>query len=81
MSNKDALIVENISQLVDGFEDERAGIAGLLAMAISLGCKYQKAHDNETCKGCPLTSYVCRGISRQSKLLLEAVNEEEKDQS
>jgi hypothetical protein len=77
MTKKDALIVENISQLVDGFEDERVAIATLLAMAISLGCKYQKVHDNGTCKGCPLTSYVCRGISGQSKLLLEATNEEE----
>ena len=80
MTEKDAWMIDHISQLADGFEDERAGIAGLLAMVISLGCKYQKVHGNKYCIGCPLTSYVCRGISEQSKLLLEAVNEE-RDQS
>ena len=77
MTNKDKLMVDYISQLADGFEDERAGIAGLMAMTISLGCKYQKVHNNGSCKGCPLTSYVCRAISGQSKLLLASVNEED----
>lgn len=81
MTNKDKLMVDYISQLTDGFEDERAGIAGLMAMTISLGCEYQKVHNNGSCIGCPLTSYVCRLISGQSKMLFETINDEEEDQT
>lgn len=77
MTNKDELMAENISQLVDGFEDKRVGMAALLAMTIGIGCKYQEDNNNGSCIGCPLTSYACREISEQSKLLLAAANEED----
>lgn len=71
MTGKDKLMAEYIDQLIDGFEDKRYGMSALLKMVIKIGCDYNKSACHEECKDCPLTSYLCRQMHTQSKLLLE----------
>lgn len=78
LSLKDQILLEEICQLVDGFENKQVAIASLLRMAIDLGCKYKG--DDKTCIDCPLTSYTCREIHERSNMILSDVCEKEGDE-
>ena len=72
------MLLEKISQLVDGYENKQIAIASLLKMTIALGCKYKG--DDKTCIGCPLTSYTCREIHERSNMILSDMCEKEGDE-
>lgn len=78
LSLKDQILLEEICQLVDGFENKQIAIASLLKMSIALGCKYKG--DDKTCIGCPLTSYTCREIHERSNMILSDMCEKEGDE-
>ncbi|MBR5297037.1 MAG: hypothetical protein IKU29_04105 [Parabacteroides sp.] len=83
VSKKDGILLKEIQQLVDGFEDKRFAIASLLATTIDIGCSIREKEGEKTCINCPLTSYVCREISDRANILLSdiCINEENEEEN
>lgn len=76
---KEQIVLEEVSSLMDSFENKKHSMAAVLDMAVGIGCKL-KADDNN-CIGCPLTSYLCREIRERIKDLLddEGVDDNEQE--
>lgn len=74
---KEQIILEEVSSLMDSFENKKHSMAAVLDMAVGIGCKL-KAGDNN-CIGCPLTSYLCREIHERIKDLLDDEGDDEGD--
>jgi hypothetical protein len=72
---KEQIVLEEVSSLMDSFENKKHSMAAVLDMAVGIGCKL-KADDNN-CIGCPLTSYLCREIRERIKELM--IDDEEDD--
>lgn len=72
---KEQIVLEEVSSLMDSFENKNHSMAAVLDMAVGIGCKL-KAGDNN-CIGCPLTSYLCREIRERIKDLM--IDDEEDD--
>lgn len=79
ISKKDEILLKEIQQLVDGFEDKRFAIASLLATTIDIGCSIKEKEGEKTCINCPLTSYICREIRGQANMLLSDIEENEEE--
>ena len=79
ISKKDEILLKEIQQLVDGFEDKRFAIASLLATTIDIGCSIKEKEGEKTCINCPLTSYICREIHGQANMLLSDIEENEEE--
>ena len=77
VSKKDEILLKEIQQLVDGFENKRFAIASLLATTIDIGCGIGEKEGEKKCVNCPLTSYVCREISNRAKMLLSDTCDEQ----
>lgn len=77
VSKKDEILLKEIRQLVDGFEDKRFAITSLLATTIDIGCGIGEKDGEKKCVNCPLTSYVCREISNRAKMLLSDTCDEQ----
>lgn len=77
VSKKDEMLLKEIQQLVDGFENKRFAIASLLATTIDIGCGVGEKEGEKKCANCPLTSYTCREISNRAKMLLSDTCDEQ----
>ena len=77
VSKKDEILLKEIQQLVDGFENKRFAIASLLATTIDIGCGVGEKEGEKKCANCPLTSYTCREISNRAKMLLSDTCDEQ----